>query len=89
MINQIQTDLLLLLRNGLIMGFIRRQEERMTIQFLTWKYQKLNTPVPSEPELQKQASRIVDGAHRIAKERGSNVLSILKELTGNYFKPDK
>ena len=71
------------------MGFIRRQEERMTIQFLTWKYQKSNMALPPESELQKQASQIVDDAHRIAKERGSNVLSILKELTGNYLKPKK
>lgn len=71
------------------MGFIRRQEERMTIQFLTWRYQKSNTALPPESELQKQASQIVDDAHRIAKERGMNVLSILKELTGNYMKPKK
>jgi hypothetical protein len=71
------------------MGFIRRQEERMTIQFLTWKYQKSNTALPPEEELQKQAGKIVDEAHRIAKERGSNVLSILKELTGNYFNSKK
>ena len=71
------------------MGFIRRQEERMTIQFLSWKYQKSNTALPPEEELQKQASRIVDDAHRIARERGGNVLSILKELAGNYLKPKK
>jgi len=69
------------------MGFIRRQEERMTIQFLTWKYQKSNIPLPPESELKKQASSIVNEAHHIARERGSNVLSILKELTGNYLKP--
>ena len=71
------------------MGFIRKQEERMTMQFLTWKYQKSNMALPPESELQKQASKIVDEAHRIAKERGSNVMSILKELTGKYFKPKK
>ena len=71
------------------MGFIRRQEERMAIQFLTWKYQKSNMALPPEEELKKQACKIVDEAHRIAKERGSNVLSILKELTGNYLKPKK
>ena len=68
------------------MGFIRRQEERMTIQFLTWKYQKSNIALPPESELQKQASKIVDEAHRVARERGSNVLSIIKEVTGKYFK---
>lgn len=69
------------------MGFIRRQEERMTIRFLIWKYQKMNIEIPPDSELQKQASKIVDDAHRIAKERGSNVLDILKELTNNYLKP--
>ena len=71
------------------MGFIRQQEERMTIQFLKWRLQKLNMALPPDSELQKQASQIVDDAHRIAKERGSNVMSILKELTGNYLKPKK
>jgi hypothetical protein len=69
------------------MGFIRRQEEKMTIQFLTWKYQKMNMALPHESELKKQASKIVDDAHRIARERGSNVMSILKELAGSYIKP--
>ncbi|NLD38947.1 MAG: hypothetical protein GX654_18970 [Desulfatiglans sp.] len=69
------------------MGFIRRQEERMTIQFLQWKYQKMNMVIPPEAELEKQAVRIVDDAHRIARERGSNVMSILKELAGSYIKP--
>ena len=68
------------------MGFIRRQEERMAIQFLTWKYQKSNIALPPESELQKHAGNIVDEAHRVARERGSNVLSIIKELTGKYFK---
>ena len=71
------------------MGFIRRQEERLTIQFLTWKYQKMDIPLPPESELQKQAGKIVDDAHRIARERGGNVMTILKELTGSYLKPKK
>ncbi len=70
-----------------IKGFIRRQEERMTVQFLTWKYQKMNIPIPSGDNLQKQASEIVDDAHRIALERGKNVMEIIKELTGNHIKP--
>jgi hypothetical protein len=70
------------------MGFIRRQEERMAIQFLTWKYQKMNLEVPADSELQKHAGKIIDDAHRIARERGSNVISIIKELVKNYFKPE-
>jgi len=69
------------------MGFIRRQEERMTIQFLVWRYQKMNIEVPSDSELQKQASKIVDDAHRVARERGSNVIAIIKEQIGNFLKP--
>lgn len=71
------------------MGFIRRQEERMAIQFLMWRYQKMNVPSPSDSELQKQAGKIVDDAHRVARERGSNVLSIIKELIEKYTRPEK
>ena len=69
------------------MGFIRRQEERATIQFLIWKYQKMNIEVPPDSELQKQASKIVDDAHRIARKRGSNVIAIIKESIGDFMKP--
>jgi hypothetical protein len=69
------------------MGFIRRQEERATIKFLIWKYQKMNIEVPPDSELQKQASKIVDDAHRIARKRGSNVLAIIKESIGDFMKP--
>ena len=62
------------------MGFIRRQEERLAVRLLTWQYQKMNLPVPAIEELQRQASKLVDDAHRIARERGRNVMSILKEM---------
>jgi hypothetical protein len=70
------------------MGFIRQQEERVTKKFLIWRYQKLNIMVPPDSELQKQASKIVDDAHRVARERGSNVMEIIKELIGKYTKPE-
>ena len=69
------------------MGFIRRQEERAAIKFLIWKYQKMDMPLPTDSELQKQARGIIDEAHRVARERGSNVLSIIKELIEKYTKP--
>ena len=59
----------------------------MVKQFLIMKYQKMNIEVPADPELQEHAGRIVDDAHRVARERGSNVLTILKELANNYLKP--
>jgi len=60
------------------MGFIRDHEERLVIGLLTAKYQKKNLPVPDISELKRQAARIVDEAHGIARERGKNVLSIIK-----------
>jgi hypothetical protein len=69
-------------------GFIRRQEEKMAIRFLEWKYQKMNRIVPPVSELQRLASNIVDDAHRIARERGQNVISIIKELIAD-MKKDK
>jgi hypothetical protein len=62
------------------MGFIRRQEERAAIRFLVWKYQKMNLALPAASELQGQAGKIVDDAHRIARKTGANVISIIKEL---------
>ncbi len=58
----------------------------MTIRFLTWKYEKANLPLPPKSEMEKQASEIVDEAHKIARERGKNVVEILKELSGKYLK---
>ena len=60
------------------MGFIRQQEENLAMRLLRWQYQKNNTPEPDPLVLKNQAGRIVDDAHRIARERGSNILSIRK-----------
>ena len=62
------------------MGFIRQQEEKLAVRLLTWRYQKMNITVPSTPELERQAAKLVDDAHRIARERGRNVISIMKDL---------
>jgi len=65
------------------MGFIRQQEKRLALRLLIWQYQRMNIPVPSMEELQQQAARLVEDAHRIARERGRNVISILKEMIGD------
>ncbi|MDH4205409.1 MAG: hypothetical protein OEV45_07770 [Desulfobacteraceae bacterium] len=62
------------------MGFIRQQEERLAVRLLIWQYQRMNIPVPAMEELEQQAARLVEDAHRIARERGRNVISILKEM---------
>ena len=62
------------------MGFIRQQEEKMAVRLLTWRYQKMDISVPAAAELQHQAAKLVDDAHKIARERGRNVISIMKDL---------
>jgi hypothetical protein len=64
-------------------GFIRQQEKRLAVRLLTWQYQRMNIIVPSMEELEQQADRFVEDAHRIARERGRNVISILKEMSGD------
>jgi hypothetical protein len=67
-------------------GFFRQQEERMALRLLTWQYQRLKIALPSEDELEARAIALVDEAHRIARDRGRNVLSIMKELVGDLRK---
>ena len=62
------------------MGFIRQQEEKLAMRFLSWQYQKLDMPVPDDATLVRQAAKIVEEAHQIARQRGSNVVSIMKDL---------
>lgn len=68
------------------MGFIRQQEEKLAMRFLSWQYQKLDVPVPDDTELAHQAAKIVEEAHRIARQRGSNVVSIMKDLISDLKK---
>ena len=68
------------------MGFFRQQEERLAMRFLTWQYQKLDKPVPGDAELKLQAAKIVQEAHRIARERGRNVIAIMKDLVNDIKK---
>ena len=68
------------------MGFFRQQEERLAIRFLTWQYEKLGKSVPEDSELKLQASKIVAEAHGIARQRGQNVVSIIKELIADLRK---
>ena len=58
----------------------------MAIRFLIWQYQKWDKPVPEDLELKLQASKIVAEAHRIARQRGQNVVSIIKELIADLRK---
>ncbi|MEE4261444.1 MAG: hypothetical protein V2I56_02060 [Desulfobacteraceae bacterium] len=68
------------------MGFIRQQEEKLAVRFLSWQYEKLKKPIPAEAELKQQAAKIVEEAHDIARNRGRNVLSIIKDLIADIKK---
>ena len=68
------------------MGFIRQQEEKLAIRFLNWQYQKLNMQIPDDAEMARLASKIVEEAHQIARQRGSNVMSIIKDLIADLKK---
>jgi hypothetical protein len=67
-------------------GFIRRQEENMAMRLLAWHYQRQEMDLPPQSELKQRAIILVDEAHRIARQRGRNVLSIIKELADDLKK---
>ena len=62
------------------MGFFRKQEEQMALRYLKWHYSKSDQPQPAEEILREKAAQVVNEAHRIAGQRGRNVLGILKEM---------
>ncbi len=67
-------------------AFIRRQEENLAMRLLLWQYQRLNLPVPASSDMERRAAELVEDAHRIARERGKNVLVILKEMAADIKK---
>ena len=68
------------------MGFIRQQEENLAAKLLRWQYQRMNRIPPDGAVVKQQASKIVDDAHRIAKEKGRNVVAIIRELVDDLRK---
>ncbi|OQX24859.1 MAG: hypothetical protein BWK80_18590 [Desulfobacteraceae bacterium IS3] len=71
---------------GNTMGFLRQQEENLATRLLAWQYQKMNLSLPEHQALKQQAAKLVDDAHRIARERGQNLVSIMKELVNSLKK---
>ena len=62
------------------MGFIRKQEEKFALKLLEWRYKQEQMPLPEKDVLKEHASRIVSEAHAIARQRGGNVASIIKDM---------
>jgi hypothetical protein len=69
-----------------MIGFIRQQEQRLAMRLLTWHYEKNGMAIPPPTELSRQAERLVGDAHHIARERGRNVISIIKDLVADIKK---
>jgi hypothetical protein len=71
------------------MGFFRQQEERWALKLLVWQHEKHHIPLPGRAALEQQARALVDDAHRIAGERGRNVMAIVKETVADLIKNRK
>ena len=56
------------------------------MRLLAWHYEKNALVMPSPSELRQQADRLVNDAHHIARERGSNVISIIKDMVRDIKK---
>ena len=69
-----------------MIGFIKNQEQKLAIRLLAWHYEKNAIVMPPPSELRQQADRLVNDAHRIARERGRNVMSIIKDLVADIKK---
>ncbi len=62
------------------MGFLKKQQVKAAIRLLAWQYERNGQALPEGPLLEQHARQLVDDAHRIARDRGGNVLAILKEM---------
>ena len=69
-----------------MIGFIKNQEQKLARRLLAWHYEKNAIVMPPPSELRQQAERLVNDAHRIARERGRNVMSIIKDLIADIKK---
>ncbi len=67
------------------MGFLRRQEEALALRLLRGQLAREGRTPPGEEELRRHAARVVEEAHRIGRERGGNLVEILKELVRGVF----
>jgi hypothetical protein len=68
------------------MGFIRRQEQKMAARLILWHQSQKDLPPLSPDELAQKSSALVEEAHRVARHRGKNVLTIMKEMVADVMK---
>ena len=68
------------------MGFMKNQQVKMAARLLAWQYEKSGSTLPEESQLNERARQLVDDAHRIARQRGGNVLAILKQMASEAIR---
>ena len=64
-----------------MIGFFRKQEERLAEKFIRRQCEKKGLQIPDAVTLSAQAAQTVDDANRIAKKRGGNIWTLLKDMT--------
>jgi hypothetical protein len=62
------------------MAFLKNQQVNVAIRLLAWQYERNGQPLPEKSLLDRHARQLVEDAHCIARERGGNVLAILKQM---------
>ena len=62
------------------MGFFKNQQVKLAKHLLERRYANAGSALPDRTRLEAQAEQLVADAHRIAHERGGNVLAILKAM---------
>ena len=68
-----------------MIGFFRKQQERLAERFIRRQYEKKGLAPPDDITLSLQAAQMVAEAHHIANKRGRNVMAILKELADDLI----
>jgi len=68
-----------------VLCHLRQSELRLAKSILRWKLQKEGQPMPSDSKLDDAASRLLQEARQIAKQRGMKLLQVLKEEARGYF----
>ena len=68
-----------------VLNHLRQSELRLAKSILRWKLQKDDQTIPNDSELDAAASRLLEEAREIAKQRGKKLLDVLKEEAKEFF----
>ena len=68
-----------------VLDHLRQSELRLAKSILRWKLEKEGQPIPNDSELNAAASRLLEEARQISKERGKRLLDVLREEVREFF----